>query len=184
MLGNLPYYLTSPLLVRLLSGALQAELMVLMVQQEVAGRIVADPGGKEYGSLSVLVQYYAMPELLFKVAPHDFWPQPEVTSAVVRLRLRPQPAVTTPDPALFFQVVRAAFRYRRKTLRNALGEAGLLSTGEAAPNRKCWYPVEAVFEDAGIDPGRRGETLDLAEFACLAEALARAHERMVTDALH
>ncbi|MGD0621878.1 MAG: 16S rRNA (adenine(1518)-N(6)/adenine(1519)-N(6))-dimethyltransferase RsmA [Thermacetogeniaceae bacterium] len=184
VLGNLPYYLTSPLLVRLLSGALQAELMVLMVQQEVAGRIVADPGGKEYGSLSVLVQYYAMPELLFKVAPHDFWPQPQVTSAVVRLRLRPQPAVTTPDPALFFQVVRAAFRYRRKTLRNALGEAGLLPMGEAAPTRKCGYPAEAVFEEAGIDPVRRGETLDLAEFACLAEALARARERMATNALH
>ena len=93
VLGNLPYYLTSPLLVSLLSGGLQAELMVLMVQQEVAERIVAAPGGKVYGSLSVLVQYYAMAEMLFKVAPHDFWPQPEVTSAVIRLRLRPQPAV-------------------------------------------------------------------------------------------
>jgi len=173
VLGNLPYYLTSPLLVRLLGSGLQAELMVLMVQQEVAGRIVATPGGKEYGSLSVLIQYYAVPELLFKVAPHDFWPRPEVTSAVVRLCLRPQPAVTTPDPALFFQVVRAAFRYRRKTLKNALGEAGLLPPGEA------------VFEEAGIDPGRRGETLDLPEFACLAESLKRARERTVaSDALH
>jgi 16S rRNA (adenine1518-N6/adenine1519-N6)-dimethyltransferase len=200
VMGNLPYYLTSPLLVRLLSGGLQAELLVLMVQREVAGRIVAVPGGKEYGSLSVLVQYYSMPELLFTVPPHDFWPQPEVTSAVVRLRLRPQPAVTTPDPALFFQVVRAAFRYRRKTLRNALGEAGLLPVGGAGRGARssggdgsasvigCLPCVPGaagtVFEEAGIDPGRRGETLDLAEFACLAEALGRARERVVADALH
>jgi 16S rRNA (adenine1518-N6/adenine1519-N6)-dimethyltransferase len=191
VMGNLPYYLTSPLLVRLLSGGLQAELLVLMVQQEVAGRIVAAPGGKEYGSLSVLVQYYSAPELLFTVSPQDFWPRPAVTSAVVRLRLRPQPAVVTPDPALFFQVVRAAFRYRRKTLRNALGEAGLLPVGGAG--RSACSPggeggasggAGAVFEEAGIDSGRRGETLDLAEFACLAEALGRARERMVPDALY
>jgi 16S rRNA (adenine1518-N6/adenine1519-N6)-dimethyltransferase len=196
VLGNLPYYLTSPLLVRLLSSGLQAELLVLMVQQEVAGRIVATPGGKEYGSLSVLVQYYSIPELLFTVSPHEFWPQPGVTSAVVRLNIRPQPAVTASDPALFFQVVRAAFRYRRKTLRNALSEAGLLpgdgrrSSGAdaPAPDNGCLPNVagaaSAVFEDAGIDPGRRGETLDLVEFACLAEALGRARERMVPDALH
>lgn len=198
VLGNLPYYLTSPLLVRLLNGGLQAELLVLMVQQEVAGRIVAAPGGKEYGSLSVLVQYYSRPELLFTVSPHDFWPQPGVTSAVVRLRLRAQPAVTASDPALLFQVVRAAFRYRRKTLRNALGEAGLLpaggdgrrssgaDVGTSAIGRLPKAPgaADTVFEDAGIDPGRRGETLDLVEFACLAEALGRARERMVPDALY
>jgi 16S rRNA (adenine1518-N6/adenine1519-N6)-dimethyltransferase len=200
VMGNLPYYLTSPLLVRLLSGGLQAELLVLMVQQEVAGRIVAAPGGKEYGSLSVLVQYYSVPELLFTVSPQDFWPRPAVTSAVVRLRLRSQPAVATSDPALLFQVVRAAFRYRRKTLRNALSEAGLLPVGR--DGRSVWSPcggggesatgclpealgvAGAIFEDAGIDSGRRGETLDLAEFACLAEALGRARERMVPDALH
>ena len=187
VLGNLPYYLTSPLLVSLLSGGLQAELMVLMVQQEVAGRIVAAPGGKEYGSLSVLVQYYATAEMLFKVAPHDFWPQPEVTSAVIRLRLRPQPAVAVSDPDLFFQVVRAAFRYRRKTLRNALGEAGLLPAGDAvrqAAGSTGSGTVDTLFQEARIDPGRRGETLNLTEFACLAEALARARERMLADALH
>lgn len=174
VLGNLPYYLTSSLLVRLLSGDLPSELMVLMVQQEVAERIVATPGGKVYGSLSVLVQYYAIPELLFTVAPHDFWPQPGVTSAVLRLRIRPQPAVAVSDQNLFFQVVRSAFRYRRKTLRNALGEAGLLSGSEA----------DELFRPTGIDPGRRGETLNLAEFACLTEALAQARERKVADALY
>lgn len=164
VLGNLPYYLASPLIVNLLSGGTQAELMVLMVQQEVAGRIAAGPGGKSYGALSVFVQYYAAPEVLFTVSPHEFWPQPEVTSAVIRLRLRPQPAVTVGDPALFFRVVRAAFRYRRKTLKNALGEAGLLSAGEA----------DELLRAVRIDPGRRGETLDLDEFACLTEVLAQA----------
>jgi 16S rRNA (adenine1518-N6/adenine1519-N6)-dimethyltransferase len=166
--GNLPYYLTSPLLVSLLSGGLQAELMVLMVQQEVAGRIVASPGGKDYGSLSVLVQYYSIPELLFTVSPHDFWPRPEVTSAVIRLRIRTSPAVTVSDPALFFQVVRSSFRYRRKTLKNALDEGGLLTVGDA----------DRLFRESGIDPGRRGETLDLSEFACLTEALVQARGGM------
>ncbi len=174
ILGNLPYYLTSPLLVSLLTGGLQPSLMVLMVQQEVAARIVAAPGGKVYGALSVLVQYYAVPELLFTVAPHDFWPQPEVTSAVIRLRIRPQPAVAVSDPALFFQVVRSSFRYRRKTLKNALSEAGLLTAGVA----------DELFAMAGIDGGRRGETLNLAEFACLTEAVAQARERKAADALH
>ncbi len=187
VLGNLPYYLTSPLLVSLLSGGLQAELMVLMVQQEVAGRIVAAPGSKEYGSLSVLVQYHATAEMLFKVAPHDFWPQPEVTSAVIRLRPRPQPAVAVSDPDLFFLVVRGAFRYRRKTLRNALGEAGLLPAGNTmsqAAGPTGSGTVDTLFQEARIDPGRRGETLNLTEFACLAEALARARGRLLVDALH
>ncbi len=126
VVGNLPYYLTSPLLTGLLSGNLKVELMVLMVQQEVAERIVAGPGSKAYGSLSVYTRYYSVPELLFSVSPHEFWPRPEVTSAVIRLRLRSQPEASVRDPGLFFQVVRAAFRYRRKTLKNALGEAGLL----------------------------------------------------------
>jgi 16S rRNA (adenine1518-N6/adenine1519-N6)-dimethyltransferase len=177
VLGNLPYYLTSPLLVSLLSGRIGAEVMVMMVQQEVAGRMVAAPGGKDYGALSVLVQYHSIPELLFTVPPHDFWPQPAVTSAVVRLRLRPQPAVQTSDPDLFFLVVRAAFRYRRKTLRNALGEAGLLPGEET-------IPAEVLFRQAGIDPGRRGETLGLDEFACLSEALARVRGGKVDNALH
>jgi 16S rRNA (adenine1518-N6/adenine1519-N6)-dimethyltransferase len=180
VVGNLPYYLTTPLLTDLLSGELRPELMVLMVQHEVAERIVADPGSKIYGSLSVLARYHAVPELLFSVAPQEFWPQPDVTSAVIRLRLRPQPAVRVRDEALFFMVVRAAFRYRRKTLKNALDEAGLLPRPPGADDRLA----AALFQAAGIDPGRRGETLDLDEFACLAEALAQARERMAADALH
>ncbi len=161
VLGNLPYYLSSPLLLRLLEGKFRAELFVFMLQREVAERLVARPGGKDYGSLSVVVQYYAEPELLFTVSRDAFYPPPQVASAVVRLRRRSQPPVEV-EEALFFQVVRAAFRYRRKTLRNALLEAGLLEPGV----------LEEVFRKSGIEPSRRGESLSLAEFAALANALA------------
>ncbi|HAA89748.1 MAG: Ribosomal RNA small subunit methyltransferase A [Thermoanaerobacterales bacterium 50_218] len=161
VLGNLPYYLSSPLLLRLLEGNFRAELFVFMLQREVAERLVARPGGKNYGSLSVVVQYYAEPELLFTVSRDAFYPPPQVSSAVVRLRKRSQPPVEV-DESVFFQVVRAAFRYRRKTLRNALLEGGLLEAGV----------TEEVFQNSGIEPSRRGESLSLAEFAAIANALA------------
>lgn len=166
VLGNLPYYITSPLIMRLLDGGFRKELLVFMVQKEVAERIAASPGGKEYGSLSVAVQYSADPQLLFQVPPHAFYPPPEVSSAVIRLNCRKRPAVDVKDEATFFKVVRASFRYRRKTLKNALREAGL------------WDPTkENIFEEAGILPGRRGETLDLVEFARLADVLLQTQER-------
>lgn len=166
VVGNLPYYITSPLLMRLLYGEFRKELFVFMVQKEVAQRIAACPGGKEYGSLSVAVQYLADPKFLFQVHPHAFYPRPEVASAVIKLTSRQQPAVRVEDEEMFFKVVRAAFRYRRKTLRNALREAGL------------WHPKEDnIFEIAGIIPERRGETLDLVEFSRLADVLVHSKER-------
>lgn len=167
VLGNLPYYITSPLLMRLLHQEFHKELLVFMVQKEVAERIAASPGGKEYGSLSVAVQYYAEPELLFNVSPHAFFPPPGVASAIIRLRCRSHPAVEVHDEEHFFKVVRAAFRYRRKTIKNSLREAGLLRTELEMK----------IFAEAGIDPGRRGETFDLHEFALLADALSRMGER-------
>lgn len=173
VVGNLPYYLTSPLLVRLLKGEFRAELLVFMVQREVAERIVARPGGKEYGSLTVVAHYHAEPELLFNVKPQAFVPPPEVSSAVVRLRLRSHPPVEVADEDLFFQVVRAAFTYRRKTVRNALQQAALLEPGSA----------DAVFAGSGVAPERRGETLDLHEFAALANSIIRVRERKIDYAL-
>jgi 16S rRNA (adenine1518-N6/adenine1519-N6)-dimethyltransferase len=167
VLGNLPYYITSPLLMRLLHQGFRKELLVFMVQREVAERIAADPGGKEYGSLSVAVQYYAEPELLFNVSPHAFFPPPGVASAVIRLRCRPQPAVEVQDEERFFEVVRAAFRYRRKTIKNSLREAGLLRSDLEGE----------IFAKARIDPRRRGETFNLHEFALLADALSEMGER-------
>ncbi|MDD2555807.1 MAG: 16S rRNA (adenine(1518)-N(6)/adenine(1519)-N(6))-dimethyltransferase RsmA [Syntrophaceticus sp.] len=166
VVGNLPYYITSPLLMGLLYGKFRKELFVFMVQKEVAQRIAADPGGKEYGSFSVAVQYQAEPEFLFQVSPHAFFPPPEVSSAVVKFTTRQQPAVSVKDEGVFFEVVRAAFRYRRKTLRNALREGGL------------WHPQdEDIFALSGIIPERRGETLDLEEFSRLADMLVQIKER-------
>jgi len=166
VMGNLPYYIASPLIIRLLQGEFQKELLVFMVQKEVAQRMIARPGSKDYSSLSVVVQYFAEPEMVFRVSPNAFCPPPEVDSAVIKLTCREHPAVRVIDEEVFFQVVHTAFRYRRKTLRNALKEGGLLCPGE-----------ERVFTSSGISPERRGETLELEEFALLADAVAQLQER-------
>lgn len=161
--ANLPYYITSPILVKILTSQVLPKLAVLLVQQEVAERMLAAPGTRAYGSLSVLVQFYTEPELVLKVPPGAFFPPPEVWSAAVRLRFRPAPPVPVEDPAFFFRVVRAAFGQRRKTLLNAL-------LGGLGPE-VCREGLVAALERVGIDSKRRGETLDLAEFAALAGAI-------------
>jgi 16S rRNA (adenine1518-N6/adenine1519-N6)-dimethyltransferase len=163
--ANLPYYITSPILVKLLTSQSAPALAVLLVQQEVAERLVAVPGTRAYGSLSVLVQFYTIPELVLKVPPRAFFPAPEVSSAAVRLRLRSDPPVDVQDSALFFQVVRAAFGQRRKTLINAL--LGGLEWADKDT-------LAAALKEAGIDPTRRGETLSLEEFAALTRAVRSA----------
>lgn len=155
--ANLPYYITTPILFAILEQDLPWETMVVMVQKEVAQRIAAAPGGKEYGVLSVAMQYYAEPQLVCQVPRTSFLPVPKVDSAVVLCRRRRQPPVTAPK-ALFFKVVRAAFSVRRKMLSNSLKNMGL--NGEQ---------VRAWLTRAGIDGTRRAETLSLAEFDALAQ---------------
>ncbi|MCL5935785.1 MAG: 16S rRNA (adenine(1518)-N(6)/adenine(1519)-N(6))-dimethyltransferase, partial [Firmicutes bacterium] len=162
LIANLPYNITTPLIMRLLKGWFNISLFVMMVQREVAGRITASPGGREYGSLSVAVQYYTQAEYLFRVPRTVFIPRPEVDSAVIRLSRRNQPAVIVPDENLFFKVVRGSFGQRRKTLLNALGSAF-----SHIPRPKLGRLLEA----AGIDPNRRGETLSLDEFAGIAREI-------------
>jgi len=162
VLGNLPYYITSPLLMHLLRGKFNIFLMIIMIQSEVAARLTAVPGTKEYGSLSVAVQYFTEPKILFRVPGSCFFPPPGVDSAVVRLAVRPAPPVAVHDEELFFKVVRAAFGRRRKTLLNSLAGSGL------GGNKDFWLQV---LENAGLDPRRRGETLTLAEFAVLTGAI-------------
>lgn len=158
--ANLPYYITTPLILRLLEEQLPLELIVVMVQKEVADRMVAPPGGKEYGALSVAVQYYSEPQIVARVSRGAFLPAPDVDSAVVQMRVRTEPPVDAPREA-FFAVVKAAFGQRRKNLLNALA-AGLALD----------KPIVAeALGLAGIDATRRGETLHLAEFAALARAL-------------
>ncbi|EAX48066.1 dimethyladenosine transferase [Thermosinus carboxydivorans Nor1] len=159
VIANLPYYITTPIIMRLLEERLPVELMVTMVQKEVAERMVAAPGSKDYGALSVAVQFYTQPEIMFVVPPQAFIPAPAVESAVIRCRVRSAPPVSVTDEKAFFRVVKAAFAQRRKTLANALKGGGIAQE-----------VVDAMLRQTGIDGGRRGETLTLAEFAALANA--------------
>lgn len=163
--ANVPYQVTAPLLVRAFSQEPPFRKIVVMVQKEVADRLRAQPGQRDYGALSLLAAFYARVEESFTVSPACFWPRPEVTSAVVAMS--PADHAEPPPPAeIFFPVVRAAFGRRRKTLRNALAGDPHLGLTRAQ--------AEAALAAAGLDPGRRGETLSLEEFARLARAAAAA----------
>ena len=159
VVANLPYYITTPIIMNLLEHKLPIELLVTMVQKEVAERMVAAPGGKDYGALSVAVQYYTLPEIMFLVPPRSFIPSPAVESAVIRCRVRKEPPVKVQSEKTFFRVVRASFAQRRKTLSNSLKAAGI--GGEVC---------QSILTEAGIDGMRRGETLSLEEFAAVANA--------------
>ena len=163
VVANLPYYITTPILMKLLAGGEAISLMAVMVQEEVAKRIVSGPGSKDYGALSIGVQYYADPEIVCRVAPSGFMPQPKVASSVLRLAKRAVPKVTPRDPEHMFAVVKAAFLQRRKTLPNALsGYAPLgISREDAA----------AAMEKMGLDSRLRGETLTMEQFAELSDLL-------------
>lgn len=162
LVANLPYYITTPIIMYLLEGHFRISHLVVMVQKEVADRMLAPAGTKAYGALSVAVQYHCEGRLVTKVPPGAFLPPPNVSSAVVRLDRRNEPPVLVSDEAAFFRVVRAAFNQRRKTLLNALGSLGLDLKKEDLSQRLI---------RVGIDPGRRGETLTLAEFAQVTEAV-------------
>jgi 16S rRNA (adenine1518-N6/adenine1519-N6)-dimethyltransferase len=155
--ANLPYYITTPLVMRLLEERLPLDEIVVMVQKEVANRMVSPPGSKEYGALSVAVQYYTEVRIVTTVSRTAFLPPPDVDSAVVAMRVRAVPPVDAPR-AGFFRVVKAAFGQRRKALGNAL------SAGLGIDKVR----VQEVLRATGIDPGRRGETLSLEEFAAIA----------------
>jgi 16S rRNA (adenine1518-N6/adenine1519-N6)-dimethyltransferase len=159
IVANLPYYITTPVIMKLLESGVKAECMVFMVQKEVADRMAAAPGGKDYGALSVAVQYYSRPALVMQVHPHSFVPQPDVDSAVVKLELYKTPPVELLDKDLFFKVVKAAFGQRRKTLVNALNNASYLGLDKER--------IMELLEKIGIDKNQRGETLSIQQFARL-----------------
>jgi 16S rRNA (adenine1518-N6/adenine1519-N6)-dimethyltransferase len=166
LMANLPYYITSPIIMHLLMGRFNISVMVIMIQAEVAERLAASPGRKAYGALSLAVQYFTKPEILFRVPRTVFYPQPGVDSAVVRLSVRTEPAVLVSNETAFFKIIRAAFGQRRKTLLNALTGSSLDLDRESC--------LEAL-KNSGIDPGRRGETLSLTEFAALTESILEAN---------
>lgn len=162
IVANLPYNISSPLLVHLLDHRLAIDTMTLMFQKEVAQRIAAPPGGRDYGSLSVQTTQWMVVEQMFDVGPQAFYPVPKVQSTVVHMQRRSQPLAQVDDEMLFRQVIRTAFGQRRKTLTNALKPLH--------PNPKSWLIA------ADIDPSRRAETLDCHEFARLTNTLGARKE--------
>ena len=161
VVANLPYYITTPIIMSLLESRLPIERLVVMVQKEVALRMVAKPGTKDYGALSVAVQYYTEPDIVVDVLPKSFLPAPAVTSSVIRCVLRDKPPVDVVDEKLFFRVVKAGFAQRRKTFANTMKTTGL------SKDR-----IEELLAKANIDGQRRGETFTLQEFADVANAWA------------
>jgi len=157
VVANIPYYITTPIIFRLIEAAQKLESMTLTIQKEVAERIVAGPGTKTYGVLSIMVQFRAETELKFIIPKEAFRPVPKVDSAVIHMKLRKEPAVSVRDEALFTRVVKTAFSQRRKTLSNSL---------------KAFKDIKDILMQTGIDPQRRPETLSIAEFALLSDFLS------------
>lgn len=166
VVANLPYYVTTPILMNLLEAGLPLENIVVMIQKEVAERMAAAPGGKDYGSLSIAVQYYSVPELVCTVPHSVFIPQPNVESAVIRLKVRETPPVDVEDESFFFEVVQASFAQRRKTIANNLKSRFFPGEGRER--------LESLLAEAGIEPSRRAETLSLQEFAGLSNTFFKA----------
>lgn len=154
LVANLPYYVTTPIVVKLLKDGYKFQSLTIMVQKEVAERMNAKPGTKDYGALSLLVQYYCDTQIVRAVPPESFIPRPKVDSIVIRLDRHEGPKVQLDNEKLFFDVIRSSFNMRRKTLWNGVKSIGLDKEN-----------LQLAFDNAGIDPKRRGETLSIQEFA-------------------
>lgn len=163
VVANLPYYITTPIIMGLFESGVPINNITVMVQKEVADRMKEGPGSKDYGALSLAVQYYAEPEIVANVPPNCFIPRPNVGSAVIRLTRHKEMPVEVKDPALMFKIIRASFNQRRKTLQNGLGNAPEL------PYTK--EQIAAAIAEMGLTPTIRGEALSLAQFAQLSDIL-------------
>lgn len=164
VIANLPYYVTTPIIMKFLEEKVPVKSLTIMIQKEVADRMQAGPGTKDYGALSIAVQYYSNPKILLKVPPSVFIPQPKVESTVIRLDILDTPKVSVEREDLFFSLVKDAFGKRRKTLLNAL------STGDLKLEKSLLREVLAA---SNIDENRRGETLTIEEYGVLANNLAK-----------
>lgn len=163
VVANLPYYITTPIIMGLFESGVPIDNITVMVQKEVADRMKEGPGSKDYGALSLAVQYYAEPEIVANVPPNCFIPRPNVGSAVIRLTRHKEMPVEVKNPALMFKIIRASFNQRRKTLQNGLGNAPEL------PYTK--EQIAAAIAEMGLTPKIRGEALSLAQFAQLSDIL-------------
>ena len=165
LIANLPYYITTPIVMKFLEEDIPVTDIVVMVQKEVADRMNAHPNSKDYGALSVAVQYYCDTEIVAKAPRHMFMPQPNVDSTVIGLHVREEKKYNVDNEDIFFKTVKASFGQRRKTLLNSLGGLGFLSKDQ----------IKIALQEANIDEKRRGETLSIEEFASLSNAVNRIH---------
>ena len=165
LIANLPYYITTPIVMKFLEEDIPVTDIVVMVQKEVADRMNAQPNSKDYGALSVAVQYYCDTEIVAKAPRHMFMPQPNVDSTVIGLHVREEKKYNVDNEDIFFKTVKASFGQRRKTLLNSLGGLGFLSKDQ----------IKIALQEANIDEKRRGETLSIEEFASLSNAVNRIH---------
>ena len=163
VVANLPYYITTPIIMGLFESNVPIENITIMVQKEVADRMQVGPGTKDYGALSLAVQYYAEPYIVANVPPNCFMPRPKVGSAVIRLTRHAEPPVQVKDPAFMFKLVRASFNQRRKTLQNGLNHSAELQLSKEA--------VKAALQQMGLPETVRGEALTLEQFAQLSDLL-------------
>lgn len=163
VIANLPYYITTPIIMQILESRLPVVSMTLMVQKEVADRMCATCGSKEYGALSVAVQYYTIPTVICRAEPHCFIPQPKVASSVVHLKVSATPTVTVSDEKKFFAIVKSSFGQRRKTLLNSLSKSPYFSANKDS--------VRSALVQMGVDENIRGEKLSISQFAKLSELL-------------
>ena len=163
--ANLPYYITTPIIMGLFESGAPIDNITVMVQKEVADRMQVGPGSKDYGALSLAVQYYAEPYIVANVPPNCFIPRPNVGSAVIRLTRHAKPPVEVKDKDLMFRLIRASFNQRRKTLQNGISNAQDLSFSKEE--------IAAAIESLGLSPSVRGETLTLAQFAALSDVLGK-----------
>lgn len=165
VVANLPYYITTPIIMGLFEGHVPVDSITVMVQKEVADRMQTGPGSKDYGALSLAVQYYAEPKIVANVPPNCFMPRPKVGSAVIRLTRHQNPPVTTLDEKLMFRLIRASFNQRRKTLSNSL------KNSQELPYSK--EEVEAAITECGLPLNIRGEALTLEQFARLSDTFSK-----------
>lgn len=169
VVANLPYYVTTPIIMKFLEERVPIESLTVMVQKEVARRIQAEPGTKDYGSLSIAAQYYSEPNILLNVPPSVFIPQPNVESAVIKLEILKEPKVDVEKEDLFFALIRDAFGKRRKTILNAL------NTGNLKLDKNL---LKGILYESNIDENRRGETLSIEEYALLSNNLAKIYDNL------
>lgn len=165
VVANLPYYITTPIIMGLFESHVPIESITVMVQKEVADRMQAGPGTKDYGALSLAVQYYSKPQIVVNVPPSCFMPQPKVGSTVISLRRHQQPVVQVEDEKLMFKVIRASFNQRRKTLANGLNNYGGINLTKEQ--------IQQSIEELGVPVNIRGEALSLEQFACLSNIIGK-----------